>query len=71
MILALQEYVKQHPQVTLAELGLHFQTPVAIIAKMVQRLESKGLVTRAPTAPCQQCEQSCGQCPLKNSETGS
>ena len=70
MLLAVKDYVQQHPGATVAELGWHFQATPETIDSILQLLQRKGYVRRSATSSCGDCQSGCQTCPLKASKSG-
>ena len=66
MLIAIKEYLHEHPRATVADLGLTFRTSPEVIKDMLSVLERRGYVTplAAVSSPCTGCQSSCGGCPV-------
>ena len=62
MILQIEQYIQQHPRVSLSELALHFQIPIDVISEMITLLQSKNRLnfqvqnTKKSCSDCSSCE---------------
>ena len=63
MILKIENYIQQHPQVSLAELGLVFKTPLEVIEEMLSVLQRKKRLVfqvQESTGSCSNCRDCSG-----------
>lgn len=62
MILQIEQYIQQHPRVSLSELGLYFKMPIDVISEMLTLLQRKNRLnfqvqnTKKSCSDCSSCE---------------